>query len=82
MKQSAVEWLYNNLPLNPITNEDIEYNQAVFENAKVLDAQQKRSYNEEEVILLLQKYRFDLSSNKTSNLGDTTEQWLKKTNKI
>jgi len=82
MKQSAVEWLYNNLLLNPITNEDIEYNQAVFENAKVLDAQQKRSYNEEEVILLLQKYRFDLSSNKTSNLGDTTEQWLKKTNKI
>ena len=78
MKQSAVEWLYNNLLLSPITNEDIEYNQAVFENAKVLDAQQKRSYNEEEVILLLQKYRFDLSSNKTSNLGDTTEQWLKK----
>jgi len=82
MKQSAVEWLYNNLLLNPITNEDIEYNQAVFENAKVLDAQQKRSYKEEEVILLLQIYRFDLSSNKTSNLGDTTEQWLKKTNKI
>jgi len=78
MKQTAVEWLYNNLLPNPISNEDIEYNEAVFENAKVLDAQQKRSYNEEEVILLLQKYRFDLSSNKTSNLGDTTEQWLKK----
>jgi hypothetical protein len=73
---TAVEWLYNNLLLNPISNEDIEYNEAVFENAKVLDAQQKRSYNEEEVILLLQKYRFDLSSNKTSNLGDTTKQWF------
>ena len=38
---TAVEWLYNNLLLNPISNEDIEYNEAVFENAKVLDAQQK-----------------------------------------
>lgn len=43
MKKSAVEWLYNNLLLNPISNEDIEYNEAVFENAKVLDAQQERS---------------------------------------
>ena len=50
MEQTAVEWLYNNLLLNPISNEDIEYNEAVFENAKVLDAQQKRSYSEEEVI--------------------------------
>jgi hypothetical protein len=39
---------------------------------------QERSYSEEEVIELLQKYRFDLSSNKTSNLGDTTEQWFEK----
>lgn len=73
---TAVEWLYNNLLLNPISNEDIEYNEAVFENAKLLDVQQKRNYSEEEVIELLQKYRFDLSSNKTSILGDTTEQWF------
>lgn len=46
---TAVEWLYNNLLLNPISNEDIEYNEAVFENAKVLDAQQ-RGYSEEEVV--------------------------------
>ena len=46
---TAVEWLYNNLLLNPISNEDIEYNEAVFENAKVLDAQQKRSYTEEDL---------------------------------
>ena len=56
MEQTAVEWLYNNLLPNPISNEDIEYNEAVFENAKVLDAQQKRSYNEEEVFELLQNF--------------------------
>ena len=50
MKQTAVEWLYNNLLLNPISNEDIEYNEAVFENAKVLDAQQERSYSEEDMM--------------------------------
>ena len=49
MKQTAVEWLYNNLLLNPISNEDIAYNEAVFENAKVIDARQK-GYSEEEVI--------------------------------
>ena len=38
--------------------------------------QQKRMYSEEEVIVLLQKYRLDLSSGKTPNLGDTTKQWL------
>ena len=48
MKQTAVEWLYNNLLLNPISNEDIEYNEAVFENAKVLDAQQQ-GYSEEDM---------------------------------
>lgn len=48
-KQTAVEWLYNNLLLNPISNEDIAYNEAVFENAKVIDAQQQ-GYSEEEVI--------------------------------
>lgn len=41
MKQTAVEWLYNNLILNPITNEDIEYNQAVFENAKEMFEKQQ-----------------------------------------
>jgi hypothetical protein len=38
--------------------------------------QAKRSYSEEEVIVLLQKYRLDLSSGKTPNLGDTTKHWF------
>jgi hypothetical protein len=33
-------------------------------------------YSEEEVIVFLQKYRIDLSSGKTPNLGDTTKQWF------
>ena len=49
MKQSAVEWLYNSLLINPISDGDIAYNEAVFENAKVIDARQK-GYSEEEVI--------------------------------
>jgi len=52
MKQSSVEWLYNNLLLNPISNEDIEYNEAVFENAKEMEKLQQ-GYSEEEVIDLL-----------------------------
>jgi hypothetical protein len=38
--------------------------------------QQERSYSEEEVIILLQKYRYDLSSGKTANIGDTTKFWF------
>jgi hypothetical protein len=38
--------------------------------------QQEKMYSEEEVIKFLQQYRYDLSSNKTSNLGDTTKQWF------
>jgi hypothetical protein len=33
-------------------------------------------YSEEEVIELLQKYRYDLSSGKTANIGDTTKIWF------
>jgi hypothetical protein len=39
--------------------------------------QAERMYSEEEVINLLQKYRLDLSSGKTPNLGDTTKYWFK-----
>jgi hypothetical protein len=38
--------------------------------------QAERMYSEEEVIVFLQKYRIDLSSGKTPNLGDTTKQWF------
>ncbi len=40
------------------------------------DKRQERMYSEEEVITLLQKYRYDLSSGKTPNLGDTTGFWF------
>jgi len=43
--------------------------------------QQERSYSEEEVIELLQKYRFDLSSGKTANIGDTTKFWFEQFSK-
>jgi len=52
MKQTAVEWLYNNLLENPLSNEDIEYNEAVFENAKEMEKLQQ-GYSEEEVLHLL-----------------------------
>jgi hypothetical protein len=38
--------------------------------------QAEKMYSEEEVIELLQKYRYDLSSGKTSNIGDTTKFWF------
>jgi len=38
--------------------------------------QQERMYSEEQVIILLQKYRYDLSSGKTANIGDTTKFWF------
>jgi len=40
MKQTAVEWLYKNLLENPISNQDVEYNEAVFHNAKAMEKEQ------------------------------------------
>ena len=37
---TAVEWLYKNLLENPISNQDVEYNEAVFHNAKEMEKQQ------------------------------------------
>ena len=43
---TAVEWLYKNLLENPISNQDIEYNEAVFHNAKEMEKQQiETAYN-------------------------------------
>lgn len=53
MKQTAVEWLYKNLLENPISNQDLEYNEAVFHNAKKIEKQQQ-GYSEEEVEDLIQ----------------------------
>jgi hypothetical protein len=44
---TAVEWLYKNLLENPISNQDIEYNEAVFHNAKEMEKQQ--GYSEEDM---------------------------------
>ena len=44
---TAVEWLYKNLLENPISNQDIEYNEAVFHNAKEMEKQQ--GYSEEDI---------------------------------
>lgn len=38
--------------------------------------QQERMYSEEEVITLLQQYRYDLSLGNTPNIGDTTRFWF------
>ena len=37
---TAVEWLYKNLLENPISNQDVEYNEAVFHNAKEMEKEQ------------------------------------------
>ena len=72
MKQTAVEWLYNNLLLNPISIEDIEYNEAVFENAKEMFEKQQKGYSEEEVMTMLYCFHYDLVN---SNI-DTKEEWF------
>jgi len=78
MKQTAVEWLYNNLLLNPITNEDIEYNEAVLENAKVLDAQQQ-GYSEEDMIKFMQFIVSEEELENTSGVSvDTAKYFLNK----
>ena len=79
MEKSAVEWLYNNLLLNPISNEDIEYNEAVFENAKVLDVQQKRNYSEEDMIKFMQFIVSEEELENTSGVSvDTAKYFLNK----
>lgn len=70
--------------LYPIVLEDEEwdknkqYRDEWIEGAKW---QQERLFSEEEVIALLQKYRYDLSSGKTPNLGDTTKFWFEENKK-
>ena len=75
---TAVEWLYNNLLLNPISNEDIEYNEAVFKNAKVLDAQQQ-GYSEEDMIKFMQFIVSEEELENTSGVSvDTAKYFLNK----
>ena len=44
MTQTSVEWLYKNLLENPISNQDMEYNEAVFHNAKEMEKQQQEEF--------------------------------------
>jgi hypothetical protein len=71
---TAVEWLQNEL----FTEEYMRNNLfEIFEQALEMEKQQiEKMYSEEEVIIFLQKYRFDLSSGKTPILGDTTKYWF------
>jgi hypothetical protein len=68
---TAVEWLYKNLLENPISNQDIEYNEAVFHNAKEMEKQQ--GYSEEEVIDIA-KQAFVLG--KDFGLIGTFKEWF------
>ena len=62
--------------LSDIPNVQNDILQSLSQSKTLISSQTKRMYSEEEVIVLLQKYRLDLSSGKTPNLGDTTKQWL------
>lgn len=76
---TAVEWLYKNLLENPISNQDVEYNEAVFHNAKEMEKQQQ-GYNEEDLECAWnssdQNMRFQFSS--SAYKGITFKQWLEK----
>lgn len=48
MKQTAVEWLYDNLLFAPISRQDVKYNERKFEQAKEMEKEQQ-GYSEEEV---------------------------------
>ena len=43
---TAVEWLFENLLENPISIQDIIYNEEVFNNAKEMEKQQSQEYAE------------------------------------
>ena len=38
--QTAVEWLYENLPLLPYTNKDFEFNEEILKHALEIEKQQ------------------------------------------
>jgi hypothetical protein len=48
--ETPVEWIYRNLLENPISNQDVEYNEAVFHNAKEMEKEQdKNKFSEEDM---------------------------------
>jgi hypothetical protein len=72
MEKTAVEFIfdavYRDIPFSELLG--------ILAQAKEMEKQQQQCYSEEEVIKLLQQYRYDLSSGKTSNIGDTTGLWF------
>jgi hypothetical protein len=56
------------------TEEQAVIRRLAFKNGAKWKAE--RMFSNEEVIILLQKYRFDLSSGETPTLGDTTKYWF------
>lgn len=70
--KEGAKWQQDNSNINAL-NFEID---ALKKQIELLKYQQERMYSEEEVISFLQQYRYDLSSKKTPNLGDTTKQWF------
>lgn len=77
MKQTAVEWLYKNLLENPISNQDVEYNEAVFHNAKEMEKQQQ-GYSEEDVLEIIRQYALEEHLITSSKPDIWFEQFKKK----
>jgi hypothetical protein len=74
LEQDAKKYAVNKRNKKNLTNREFDLCQKDFiEGAK---HQAERSFSKEEVIELLQKYRFDLSSGKTAIIGDTTNFWF------
>jgi hypothetical protein len=72
LEEAATKLLYEKYPYHP--PQDSEYWKDMF--LEGANWQKERMYSEEQVIILLQKYRYDLSSGKTANIGDTTKFWF------
>jgi hypothetical protein len=52
MEQSAVEWLYENLIFNSMSNVDAVYNERVLQKAKEMEKEQRQKTIEEAFELL------------------------------
>jgi hypothetical protein len=79
--ETPVEWIYRNLLENPISNQDVEYNEAVFHNAKEMEKEQERMYSEEDMFKFLDfinnRYYGSFSIDK-EDLQEWFEQFKKK----
>jgi hypothetical protein len=75
MKQEILEELAKEMySMDKEINERIAFKRGYTECSEAM-------YSKEEVIDLLQKYRYDLSSGKTANIGYTTKFWFEQNKK-